>query len=175
MKEIIVRPINENDIKDLNEIRVNKEILNCLLSLSCESLEETKEYFMDNTKSKYGFCAVVTENSQTKTVGYVRLKLDSDIRKRHKAQLSIAVNKGYQKCGIAKKLLESILEIADQWLMLEKVELIVLTENTHAVKLYQDFGFNIEGTLIKDTVVEGTYKDVYHMSRFKKQNRMEKI
>ena len=60
MKEITVRPINENDIKDLNEIRINKEILNCLLSLSCESLEATREYLMDATQPKSGFCAVVS-------------------------------------------------------------------------------------------------------------------
>jgi len=50
--------------------------------------------------------------------------------------------------------------------MLKKLELTVLVKNTKAINLYKSKGFEIEGTLKADTVVNGQYEDVYFMSKF---------
>lgn len=42
--------------------------------------------------------------------------------------------------------MSEILDLADNWLMLARIELGVFTDNEKAIKLYEKFGFKIEGT-----------------------------
>ncbi len=42
--------------------------------------------------------------------------------------------------------MSEILDLADTWLMLVRIELGVFTDNEKAIKLYEKFGFEIEGT-----------------------------
>jgi putative acetyltransferase len=42
--------------------------------------------------------------------------------------------------------MEAILDIADNWLKLKRVELSVFTDNEPAIALYKKMGFVVEGT-----------------------------
>jgi putative acetyltransferase len=57
--------------------------------------------------------------------------------------------------------------LADRWLNLERLELEVYTDNEPAVRLYQKFGFAIEGTLARYAFRDGRYADAYLMARLR--------
>lgn len=77
------------------------------------------------------------------------------------------VHKAYQGTGIGKKLMSEILDLADNWLMVVRIELGVFTDNEKAIKLYEKFGFKIEGTKKYAAIKNGRYADEYIMARYK--------
>ena len=56
-------------------------------------------------------------------------------------------------------LLNEILDLADHWLMLVRVELEVFSDNEGAIRLYESLGFQKEGLKRMATVRGGRYVD----------------
>ena len=61
-------------------------------------------------------------------------------------------------------MIEAI-EQADDWLNISRLELDVYTDNKNAIKLYQQLGFEIEGTKRKCSYKNGAYADLLLMAR----------
>jgi putative acetyltransferase len=66
---------------------------------------------------------------------------------------------------IGTALMDAIIELADHWLNLARLELNVWTDNEPALRLYKKFGFEIEGTQRKFAFRDGAYVDAYAMAR----------
>ena len=67
--------------------------------------------------------------------------------------------------------MKAALDLADNWLNILKLELEVYTDNEAALRLYEKFGFTIEGTLVRNTFRAGQYVDAHAMARFIKEER----
>jgi putative acetyltransferase len=67
--------------------------------------------------------------------------------------------------GIGRKLMEALLDIADNWLMLTRIELGVLEGNDGAKRLYESLGFKEEGIKKMAVIRSGTYVDEIMMGR----------
>ena len=63
--------------------------------------------------------------------------------------------------------MDACLNLADDWLNLRRVDLRVYADNEPAIKLYEKFGFELEGTLRDHTFRGGQYIDAYAMARLK--------
>lgn len=68
--------------------------------------------------------------------------------------------------GIGTALFKKVIDLADNWLMLTRLELTVFVENDRAVKLYKSLGFQIEGTRKYGAIRNGQYADEYLMARY---------
>ena len=77
----------------------------------------------------------------------------------------MAVHDDYHNQGIGSKMMKAILDLADNWLNLKRLELEVYIDNTGAIHLYEKYGFVIEGTLRKFAFRDGDYVDAYVMGR----------
>jgi putative acetyltransferase len=58
-----------------------------------------------------------------------------------------------------------VLDLADNWLNLTRIELSVYTDNAAGLALYKKFGFEIEGTHRRYAFRGGRYVDAYSMAR----------
>ncbi len=63
--------------------------------------------------------------------------------------------------------MEAVVDLADKWLNLVRLELDVYTDNEPALRLYKKFGFVIEGTLAHFAFRDGRYVDGYMMARLR--------
>jgi putative acetyltransferase len=61
----------------------------------------------------------------------------------------------------------AMIDLADNWLGIRRLELTVYADNTAAVHLYEKFGFRIEGTLSQFARRAGTLVDAYSMARLR--------
>ena len=77
----------------------------------------------------------------------------------------MAVHDAWQGRGIGTALLRAAIDLADRWLNLRRLELTVDTDNSTAVRLYEKFGFEIEGVLRKYSFRDGALVDAYAMAR----------
>lgn len=158
MEYIIESPKYEDMIK-LNKIRTDDSNYRQLLSLTSESVLETEQYFFKD--SDYNESIVL--KTEGEVIGYCQLRRNKDKRKNHSATISIAIDSNYHNKGCGHILLEKIISIAKNELRLEKLSLIVLESNSIAINLYKKHGFNIEGLLLNDTIVDGELKNAYIM------------
>jgi putative acetyltransferase len=79
--------------------------------------------------------------------------------------LGITVSGKWQGQGVGRRLMQELLDLADNWLNVIRIELTVFTENARAIALYQECGFEIEGTHRAYALREGRYADTYSMAR----------
>jgi RimJ/RimL family protein N-acetyltransferase len=93
------------------------------------------------------------------------LTLQGGTRKafRHTASLGMSVAAPWRGQGVGSQLVEAALEWARATRILTRIELCVLTRNQPAIKLYQKYGFEIEGCLRQALYREGQYHDDYWM------------
>ncbi|WP_195988429.1 GNAT family N-acetyltransferase [Clostridium sp. D53t1_180928_C8] len=166
--DIKIRAIRVEDAEGLNELRVMEGVRENILGITSERINKSKNFIENLSNDAHIYIAEVIENGQKKIVGTVGLHGAQSPRLRHSASIGIMVHKDYQGKGIGKKLMETVIDLADNWLMLKRLELGVFTDNIRALKLYKAFGFEIEGTKKLSAIRNGEYIDEYIMGRIKK-------
>lgn len=100
-----------------------------------------------------------------RVVGLATLTQASQARRRHTGYVGMAVHDDFHGQGVGTALLEALMDLADNWLALKRVELQVYTDNAAAIRLYEKFGFVIEGTSKDYAFGSGRYLDAHHMAR----------
>jgi putative acetyltransferase len=63
--------------------------------------------------------------------------------------------------------MRAVIDLADRWLNLSRIELTVFTDNEPAIALYRKFEFEIEGTHRKFAFRDGEFVDAHVMARVK--------
>ena len=79
----------------------------------------------------------------------------------------LMVHDQFQGRGIGRQLMEALLDIADNYLGLVRVELLVYTDNDSAVRLYERLGFAHEGIKRKCARRQGCLIDALMMARIR--------
>ena len=86
-------------------------------------------------------------------------------RRTHAGQIGMGVHDAWTGRGIGKALLDALLDAADNWLGLRRVELTVWTDNVPALALYRRCGFVVEGNLRAYALRDGRLVDAHAMAR----------
>ncbi len=86
-------------------------------------------------------------------------------RRRHVATLGMGVHDDFVGQGIGSILMKAALDVADNWLGLRRVELTVFFDNDKAIRLYERFGFVVEGRFRDYAFRDGGYVDALAMAR----------
>jgi putative acetyltransferase len=88
-------------------------------------------------------------------------------RRRHVGAIGMGVHDEWQGRGVGTALLRAGVDMADRWLNLVRLELEVYTDNEAAIRLYERFGFEREGTMRQYAFRDGLYVDAYAMARIR--------
>jgi putative acetyltransferase len=86
-------------------------------------------------------------------------------RRSHAMMLGMAVADEHQGRGVGDALMRALLDLADNWLNVSRVELTVFTDNERAIALYRKHGFEVEGTHKAYAMRKGKYADTHTMAR----------
>ena len=88
-------------------------------------------------------------------------------RRAHAATIGMGVHDDYVGQGIGTALLAALVDSADRWFAIRRLDLTVFADNAPAVQLYRRFGFEVEGTLRDFGFRDGRYVDALAMARIK--------
>ena len=87
------------------------------------------------------------------------------VRRSHTAGIGMAVAPHAQRQGVGTALMAALIDWADNWAQLLRLELTVYTDNQTAIALYTKFGFEPEGTHRAYALRNGVYVDALCMAR----------
>lgn len=130
------------------------------LRLPYQSVEQTRRWLDSHDTSTLSIVAEV-DGQVVAVAGLQRL----DGRRIHVADLGMGVHDAFTGRGIGKALLAALIDAADNWLNIKRIELTVFTDNTPAIRLYEQFGFENEGVLKAYAFRDGRYADAFTMAR----------
>ncbi|MFL9926728.1 GNAT family N-acetyltransferase [Herbaspirillum lusitanum] len=86
-------------------------------------------------------------------------------RRSHAAGIGMGVHDAHCGEGIGSALLGELIEAADNWLAVQRLELTVFSDNQAAIALYRKFGFQTEGEHKAFAFRDGSYVDALCMAR----------
>ena len=165
--EFTIRPARTEDAEQVNEMRRMPGVFENLLGIPSERVKRSETFLANLDENSHEFAAVVRTDGGEKVVGMAGLTVNANPRLRHSAGFGIMVHKDYQDQGVGTALMKAVLDLADNWLMLVRVELGVYTDNARAIHLYKKMGFEAEGTRRKAAIRNGTYADELIMARLR--------
>jgi putative acetyltransferase len=158
---ITIRAAEPDDAQELAALFTCPGVVAGTLQLPFQSVEQRRERLEQPPPGTHQLVALV----DNRIVGNLGLHVEQVPRRAHCASFGMAVHDEYQGQGIGSALMAAMLDLADNWLGLRRVELAVYTDNGPAVHLYEKFGFRIEGTARGYALRAGVYVDAYHMAR----------
>jgi L-phenylalanine/L-methionine N-acetyltransferase len=108
---------------------------------------------------------VLVALADDEVVGHAGLHGSENSRRAHAWHVGMSVRDDWHNRRVGTRLMESLIDLADNWLGALRLELTVYVDNEYALKLYRRFGFEIEGTHRAYSLRDGQYTDTYAMAR----------
>ena len=163
---ITIRRAEPGDYLAVYKIFCGPQVVWGTLQIPFPSVEMWRKRLADPDEGLYPFVACIDDE----VVGQSGLHtFPNRPRRRHAGQIGMAVRDDWQGKGVGTALMQAMTDLADNWLNLLRLELEVYTDNEPAVRLYQKFGFKIEGTAVQHAFRDGRYVDSYLMARLREQ------
>jgi len=159
-----IRRAEPDDSSAIYEIFKCPKVFAGTLQLPYPSREHWRQRLADPGDGTYNLVAVVGDQ----VVGMLGVHtFQNRPRRRHVGAIGMGVHDEWQSKGVGTALMRAGLDLADNWLNLMRLELEVYTDNEAAIRLYERFGFEREGTLRQHAFRDGRYVDSYMMARLR--------
>ncbi|MBV7298981.1 GNAT family N-acetyltransferase [Enterovibrio paralichthyis] len=162
---VTVRPAEPRDIPAIQQLYSCPNAQAGTLQLPLPSLALWEKRLSNLPDDVY--CLVAEEDG--KVVGQLGFEANRRARRRHVGEFGMAVHDDHTGKGVASALLSAMVDLADNWLNLRRIELTVYSDNDAAIALYQKFGFRQEGVAVDYAFRNGKYVDALFMARLNKQ------
>lgn len=158
---VLLRPLRAADAEAFHALQLLPGVFRqANVGMPYDSLDSTREWI---AKLAPATVAIVAELDGT-LIGHAEIYPNSG-RRAHSASIGIGVHDDWQGCGIGSRLLAELIDAADNWMGLRRLDLHVFTDNEPALALYRKFGFEIEARFRGDVLREGELTDSYLMAR----------
>ncbi|GAO91717.1 GNAT family acetyltransferase [Pseudomonas syringae pv. actinidiae] len=134
-----------------------------VLQMPFQSIEVWRQRLANSTERQVKLVAL----NGGEVIGSISLEQYSRSRQSHVGSFGMGVASAWQGKGVGSKLLAAVLDVADNWMNLHRVELTVYADNEAAQGLYRKFGFEVEGRLRNYAVRDGAFVDALSMARLR--------
>ncbi|MGF1773269.1 GNAT family N-acetyltransferase [Vibrio wakamikoensis] len=162
---VSIRPTEPKDAEGLRDLFLQPKAMRETLHLPHTTLAFWQERLNNIPVGVYSYVAEL----DGKIVGNIALTQSQRPRLKHSATFGLAVHDDYHGMGVGSQLIETVLDLADNWLNLLRLHIEVNTDNKAAIALYSKYGFDIEGEALCSAFRDGEYISTYYMARLKDQ------
>jgi len=168
MMNIQIRHAETDDYEAIHKIYTQPKVVWGTLQLPYSPSEKRRQQLAEPREGAYTLVACVEED----VIGHMSLRtFPNSPRRKHVGALGMGVLDEWQRKGVGTALMKAVINFADRWLNLTRLELSVYTDNEPAIRLYEKFGFETEGTLQKYAFRDGEFVDVFMMARVRDLQR----
>lgn len=163
MSEIAIRATEPEDAEAIHALLRCPGVVRGTLQIPWRPLAYTRERFGSVRSDEHGLVALLDQ----RVVGHLGLQIVQNPRRRDVGKFGMAVHDDYQGRGVGSALMAAMVDLADNWLGLRRLELEVWADNAPAIRLYKKFGFEVEGTGRQFAYRAGELVDALFMARLK--------
>ncbi len=155
---VIIRPARTSDAAEITRrmARVVKEGI--YLEEEPDTLPTGREQEKEIQKIREDGGLYAVAEVDGKIAGVAMLRRGPLEMNRHVAKFRMWLVPGYRGLGLGKRLMEYVIDGA-RARGVEKISLDVFSNNERAIGLYKKYGFQVEGRLKRQYVLEGRYVD----------------
>ncbi|OHX13035.1 GNAT family N-acetyltransferase [Chromobacterium sphagni] len=165
MSDYRIRHLEAADAAALSELMRDDSVYGNTLQLphlSQQSLERNIHHLL-----RPGRWQLICESASGEVLGHAGLWRLDEPRLGHIAGLGIIVGRNWQGRGVGSALMAALMDLADNWLGLARIELTVYADNLQAQALYRKFGFVEEVRMKAHSLRNGVYEDSVLMGRLR--------
>jgi putative acetyltransferase len=162
---ITIRRPRPDDAAAITAMMSDPAVLPWLLQLPYATEALWKKRIDDMNSATAGAELIIVAERGGRVVGNAGLHPLSQVRRSHAAHIGMSVAVDAQGQGVGTALMAALVDWADNWARLLRLELTVFTDNAGAIALYKKFGFQIEGTHRAYALRNGVFADVLAMAR----------
>jgi putative acetyltransferase len=157
---LLIRAARLGDYEALNTLVNLPGFRAGTLRLPFQNIEETRKWLERDRSGSLNLVAVL-DGEIVGSAGFNRYLG----RRSHAAGLGMGVHDSHWGKGIATALMKALVDAADDWFAIKRLELAVFADNARAIRLYEKFGFEPEGIQRAFAFRAGTYADALSMAR----------
>ena len=161
-EDVTIRAVEPEDYEALRDIYAQPNAYYGTLQMPFPSAHLWRERLKQGA-DRYTLVACV----DGRPVGNIGLMLAPNPRRRHTGGLGMGVHDAFAGRGIGTALMNAVIDLADNWLNLRRLELTVYADNERAIRLYQRSGFLAEGTHRDYAFRDGGLVDAIAMARLR--------
>lgn len=163
---LALRPLERGDLHFIHLLNNNRSVMGYWFEEPYESFVELEELYRkhihDQSERRF-----IIQDSATERIGLVELVEIDHLHRR--AEFLIMISPEHQRRGHARLATRLAINYAFRVLNLYKLYLLVDVDNTRAIRIYEDAGFQREGLLVDEFFSDGRYHDVVRMCLFQHQ------
>jgi len=160
LSDLIIRACRPEDSTGIAELINLPGFRYGTLRLPFHTPAEVRDWIEKATRDDVALVAVVDD----RIVGSAGLHRLTG-RQAHVGQIGMGVHDDWTGRGIGTSLLTALIDTADRWLGLRRLQLTVYPDNEPAIRLYRRFGFEAEGTHREFALRDGELVDALAMAR----------
>ena len=159
-----IRHVEPEDAAAVHTILTSPHVVDGTMRLPVAALATTEQ----RIAPQHGYYKLVAVDDDT-VIGFSELITHPDApRHRHAGDINMIVSReDRQGGGVGQALMQHMVTLADDWLGLVRLSLVVWTNNQRAIRLYEQFGFEREGVMRSYALWKGDYIDALLMSRLR--------
>jgi putative acetyltransferase len=161
--DIVIRGAETEDLAAIVAFGNQRSVAAGTLGLLYQTLADGQERFRFDATHRMLVAEV--EGQVAGSIGLVLYRH----RRAHVGSIGMSVAEEFQGRGVGTARMAAMIDLADNWYNLRRLELEVYTDNDVAIRLYKRFGFEIEGTHRSYAYREGAYVDAYSMARLRNE------
>lgn len=159
--DIAVRAMEPEDVPAVTEVMNQPRAVWGTLQTPMMSVEMRRGRFDAGEPNNRALVAVVGD----RVVGNIGLHREPWHRRGHTASIGMAVHDAYAGRGVGTALMGAVVDLAERWWNIKRLELNVYADNSRAIALYERFGFEREGLHRAYAWRDGAYVDSLSMAR----------
>jgi RimJ/RimL family protein N-acetyltransferase len=163
--QVVIRQVEKKDARELidffNIVGGETDYLSFGGNEFMATVDIEEKYIEDikNEENSNLILAVV----DGKIIGTASITSSQKRKTKHVGTLGIVIKKEYCGLGIGSILIDNLINWSKLNGITKKITLITRCDNSFAIELYKKKGFEIEGTLKRDSYENDVYYDVYIM------------
>lgn len=162
MSDLIIRAARLEDADALNDIANLPGFRHGTLRMPYQSVETIKQRLGNHDPNRHFLVALKGDVLVGQGALFRRRGRES-----HSGFIILGIHDNFRRQGLGHALLTALIDIADNWIGLTRLDLTVNVDNEPAIKLYERHGFEHEGRQRAATLRDGKLVDSFMMARLR--------
>lgn len=129
-----------------------------------QTVEDYKNFVESTRLEQNSILLLATLNDEI--ISIASINSSQKDRMKHVGTLGIVISEQFTGQGLGRKMMEQLIQWATSNGITNKISLVTREDNVLAIELYEKLGFEKEGLIKKDNLINGVYYNTLVMGLF---------